>query len=89
MWEPEGRRVDCEYIFIKNPIRTAQVREDILRLCNVKYAPFNRDGNGNMGYLYELNRELARIFLKETIKRNPIIGEIDYVQELLSEVDDE
>lgn len=89
MWEPEGRRVDCEYILIVNPIKTALVRDDILRLCNVKYAPFDRDGNGNMGYLYELNRELARIFLKETVKRNPLIGDIDYVRELLSEADDD
>lgn len=89
MWEPEGRRVDCEYILIKNPIKTTLVRDDILRLCNVKYAPFDRDGNGNMGYLYELNRELARIFLKETAKRNPLIRDIDFVRELLSEADDD
>lgn len=89
LWEPEGRRVDCEYILIKNPIKTTLVRDDILRLCNVKYAPFDRDGNGNMGYLYELNRELARIFLKETVKRNPLIRDVDFVQELLSEADDD
>lgn len=89
LWEPEGRRVDCEYILIKNPIKTTLVRDDILRLCNVKYAPFDRDGNGNMGYLYELNRELARIFLKETVKRNTLIGDVDFVHELLSEADDD
>ena len=89
LWEPEGRRVDCEYILIKNPIKTTLVRDDILRLCNVKYAPFDRDGNGNMGYLYELNRELARIFIKETVKRNPLIRDVDFVQELLSEADDD
>ena len=89
LWEPEGRRVDCEYILIKNPIKTTLVRDDILRLCNVKYAPFDRDGNGNMGYLYELNRELACIFLKETVKRNTLIGDVDFVHELLSEADDD
>lgn len=89
LWEPEGRRVDCEYILIKNPIKTTLVRDDILRLCNVKYAPFDRDGNGNMGYLYELNRELARIFIKETVKRNPLIRDVDFVRELLSEADDD
>ena len=61
LWEPDGRRVDCDYILIDNPIKTALVRDDILRLCNVKYAPFDRDGNGNMGYLYELPRELAKL----------------------------
>ena len=89
MWEQEGRRVDCDYIPIPNPIRTSLVKDDIIRLCNVKYAPFDREGNGNMGYLFELNRELARIFLQETIKRNPQIGDIDFVRELLAEEDND
>jgi len=88
LWEPDGRRVDCDYILIDNPIKTALVRDDILRLCNVKYAPFDRDGNGNMGYLYELPRELAKIFLRETVKRNPLIGDVNFVRDLLSEPDD-
>ena len=41
-----------------------------------------------MGYLYDLPRELAKIFLRETVKRNPIIGDVDFVRELLSEADD-
>ena len=88
LWEPEGRRVDCEYIQIPHPIKTALVQDDILRFSNVKYSPFNKYGTGNQGYLFELNKELARIFLRETVKRNPLIGDIDYVQELLTEGDD-
>lgn len=88
LWEPEGRRVDCEYIQIHHPIKTALVQDDILRFSNVKYSPFNKYGTGNQGYLFELNKELARIFLRETVKRNPLIGDIDYVQELLTEGDD-
>jgi len=88
LWEPEGRRVDCEYIQIPHPIKTTLVQDDILRLSNVKYSPFNKYGTGNQGYLFELNKELARIFLRETVKRNPLIGDIDYVQELLTEADD-
>ena len=88
LWEPEGRRVDCEYIQIPHPIKTALVQDDILRFSNVKYSPFNKYGTGNQGYLFELNKELARIFLRETVKRNPLIGDIDYVQELSTEGDD-
>ena len=67
------------------PIKTSHYTTDILRLCNVKYAPFDKDGNGNMGYLYELNRELAQIFLRGLVKLNPSLAYVDYVAELLSE----
>lgn len=82
LWEQAGRRVDCEYIVLGQPIKTADYRDDILRLCNVKYAPFDKDGNGNMGYLYELNRELAQIFLKGIVEINPGLASVDYIAEL-------
>lgn len=85
LWDQEGRRVDCEYLILRNPIKTSHYTNDILRLCNVKYAPFDKDGNGNMGYLYELNRELAQIFMRGIIKGNPAISRIDYVLDLLYE----
>lgn len=85
LWEQAGRRVDCEYIVLDRPIKTADYRDDILRLCNVKYAPFDKDGNGNMGYLYELNRELAQIFLKGVVKANPSLAAVDYITSLLCE----
>ena len=85
LWEQAGRRVDCEYIVLEQPIKTADYRDDILRLCNVKYAPFDKDGNGNMGYLYELNRELAQIFLRGVVKANPSLAAVDYIADLLGE----
>ena len=88
LWENKGRRVDCDYILIKNPIKTNDFVDDILRLCSVKYAPFDRNGNGNMGYLFELNRELACIFLRATIKYNTYMEDIDYIKELLMETED-
>lgn len=84
-WELSGRRVDCEYIVLDNPIKTSNYREDILRLCNVKYAPFDKDGNGNMGYLYELNRELAQIFMRAIVKANVELEDVEFVSELLGE----
>lgn len=85
LWEPAGRRVDCKYTVLEHPIKTADYRDDIMRLCNVKYAPFDKDGNGNMGYLYELNRELAQIFMRGIVKSNPSLADVDYVAELLCE----
>ena len=85
LWEQAGRRIDCEYLVLDRPIRTADYVDDILRLCNVKYAPFDKDGNGNMGYLYEINRELARIFLRGIVKANPQLANVEYISELLAE----
>ena len=87
LWESEGRRVDCEYIRINNPIKTSHFVDDILRLCNVKYSPFDRYGSGNLGYLYEINRELARIFVDASVKQNPYLETVDYINELLAEQD--
>jgi len=85
MWDREGRRIDCDYIRIESPIKTSHYAEDIVRLSKAKYSPFDKDGNGNMGYLYEINRELARIFVKASVDKNPYLGAVDYIDELLSE----
>ena len=85
LWDREGRRVDCDYIMIRNAIKTSDFVDDIVRLCNVKYAPFDRNGSGNMGYLFEINRDLARIFLRASADFNPSLKEVDYIKELLAE----
>lgn len=84
-WNNEGRRVDLKYTTFLNPIKTSDFTCDILEYCKVKYSPFDKDGNGNMGYLYELNRELARIFLRAAVRSNPYLSDLDYVQGLLAE----
>lgn len=89
LWDQEGRRVDCDYIPIERPIKTSTFVDDILRLSNVKYAPFDKYGSGNMGYLYEINRELARIFLRASAKNNPYMEEVNYIRELLAEASDD
>lgn len=85
LWDLEGRRVDCDYTYIQRPIKTSTLAKDIIRYCGVKYAPFDRDGNGNMGYLFEINRDLAKIFINASLKANPNLGNLPYIQDLLSE----
>lgn len=75
--EREGRRVDCDYALLSNPIRTADFREDIIRLSQAKYSAFDKDGNGNMGYLYALNGELAQIFIHAVAGKNPELAAFD------------
>jgi hypothetical protein len=84
-WDLEGRRLDCDYIMLKNPIKTANYIADILRLCNTKYSPFNKYGTGNMGYLYEIHREMAKIFLDAAVSANPYLKGNKVIMDLLSE----
>lgn len=83
--EEKGRRVDCNYVVIENAIKTADYTEDILRICTMKQAPFDKRGRGNTGYLYEMPRELAKIFLNASIENNASLKEVDYVAGLLAE----
>lgn len=83
MWEKDGRRVDCEYHQLKKPIKHGAYKDTIVQYCNVKYAPFDKDGNGNMGYLFDLNKDLAVFFMNEIIKKNPEVIDLDYVKFLL------
>lgn len=83
-WEMNGRIVKCDYTILKNPIKTAIFKDDILQYCQVKYAPFDKDGNGNMGYLYDIAPGLASIFLKAALSKNKVIEELEYIQWLLA-----
>ena len=85
LWDLKGRKVDCDYTYIKKPIKTSNYVSEIIRLSNVKYSPFDKYGSGNMGYLFEINRDLAKIFVKETVKYNPHLASVDYISTFISE----
>ena len=82
LWGAAGRMVECEYEIIENPIKTSNYVTDIIRLCISKYAPFDKNGNGNRGYLYEIDSELVKIFVSETIKKNPKLAAIAHITAL-------
>lgn len=82
-WEKDGRRVDCDYTVLKKPLKHGAYKDTILEYCGVKYAPFDRDGNGNMGYLFDLNKDLASFFIKEIAKNNPGVIDLEYLKFLL------
>ncbi|MGF6947888.1 putative restriction endonuclease [Neobacillus sp. B4I6] len=68
LWEKDGWIVNAEYIDLEEPITYKDYMEDILRLQDKKYAPFNKSGRGNTGYLFRVSTELAN-FLFEIIER--------------------
>lgn len=83
MWGTDGRIVYCDYYKLDKPIKHGDYKDVILDHCDTKYAPFNRNGTGNMGYLFDLNLDLASFFINEIIKKNPEVANIDYIKFLL------
>ncbi len=79
-----GFLVYCNYTYIDNPISAWDFTEETRKYSQVKYAPFNVKGTGNLGYLYELDQRLATLFLEESVKKNPALGEIDFVRDFLA-----
>lgn len=75
-WEKDGRRVDCEYYVLDVPIKHGEHKNVIREYCNVKYAPFDKDGNGNMGYLFDLDRKLALYFLEVAAGDNEFLYDV-------------
>ena len=68
------RRVDCRPTLIHNTIATKDFEEKIIETCaNLKYQPFDKNANGRQGYLFDLNDELAGIFTRAIISKNPDI----------------
>ena len=55
----EGYLVKLEYHELDQPLNIREHFIGISPLLPVKYSPFNQDANGNQGYLYPCNEELA------------------------------
>ena len=83
LWAKDGRMVDCKYIKLQNAIKHSEYKETILQYSNVKYAPFDKEGNGNMGYLFDLNRELARFFVGKAIVKNGYLLDEEGIRDLV------
>ncbi len=58
-WFDEGYLVSLKYHELEKPINIREKFEEISHLLPIKYSPFQSDANGNQGYLYPCNEELA------------------------------
>lgn len=85
MWQRSGRRIDCDYIMINRPIRTIDFKDDIIKFNQIRYSPFNKKGAGNMGYFFDINRELAKIFMRSLAKSNKYILENKVITDFINE----
>ncbi|MEG2540733.1 MAG: hypothetical protein RSB59_03040 [Clostridia bacterium] len=85
LWREKGRYVDCKYVKINYPIKTSNYKEIIIEKSKAEYSPFNAIGGGNMGYLFKINRELAHIFISESLKFNKNLSDCEFVKEFVNE----
>ncbi|MEW4206243.1 MULTISPECIES: HNH endonuclease [Bacillus cereus group] len=58
-WNNEGYLVSLQYHELDKLINIRENFEVISQLLPIKYSPFQSDANGNQGYLYPCNEELA------------------------------
>ena len=76
-----GRRVDCEYHRLRRTISTSARSSKNAALCaGAMYQPFNSNGTGNQGYLYDMTSKLRDYYISEIIKYNPYL--VDEIPEL-------
>ena len=71
---------------MNNDEKQTKKQQSIIRLQGDhegKGYPFNKNGKGNEGYLFNLNKSLAKFFMEEIIKCNSFMKEKDYVREIL------
>lgn len=79
-----GRKVDCEYVHLLRPLYTQNYKREIITYCaNKLYQPFNKNGTGNQGYLFDIDRQLATIFINEICKYNPNVKQLVPIKTLL------
>lgn len=84
-WQQEGWKVDTKYIPFSESIITSDYKDDIIRIKPDKNAPFDKNGRGISGYLFEANREMFEFFINKIAdvqrnedERNRVISLLEY-----------
>ncbi len=72
-WNNDGYLVNLKYHELDKRVNVREKFNEILPLLPIKYSPFQQDANGNQGYLYPCNEELA-------IKLLELISELNIYQ---------
>ena len=77
----QGRRIDCDYYRLRRCLSTSLRKTKNIELCaGAMYQPFNSNGTGNQGYLYDMTFKLRDYYVSEIVKYNPEI--LDKIPEL-------
>lgn len=66
-----GRQVNTKYIKFDKPVLTRSIISVIIKYCkNNKFAPFNKEGKGKMGYIFEISEDFFNSLLKSVLNEN-------------------
>ena len=68
-----GRKVDCKYINLRYPVSSLEVFDAILRYKDYSGSPFNKNGEGKQGYMFDLDRKIFNAYAEKIMERNPYI----------------
>lgn len=94
LWEKEGWIVFGDYFDLNVPIHYRNHMDNILGLQGEKYAPFNKIGRGNTGYLFRVTPQLAEyLFSLIAVDNGDVLEQIlnsdnKMEEEFVSEVED-
>lgn len=81
----QGRKVNCEYRLLMVPLVIGKFKKEIIKHCsNYEYQPFNKNGTGNQGYLFDICQEVAKLFISDIVEHNLDVGKIPFVKDILS-----
>ena len=80
------RQVNCRSTILFKTITTKAYQDEIKQTCtNYKYQPFDKNGDGRQGYLFDLNDELAGIFTRALVNKNPdLISKVPELKDLMN-----
>ena len=84
---PYARAIDIDAHQVMFPVVTRKYREKIKEYCrNVTNSPFNINGTGNQGYLYNCPKRLAHMFLSLLVGRNRELEGVGFIKDIFEQM---
>lgn len=75
-WADDGWCIETDYFVLPHAVRIKDYWDRIREIQPSQYGPFNKNGDGNWGYLFAANQELARFLLDATAGMTDLDGHI-------------
>lgn len=82
LWENEGWKADLVFTELNTPIELKQIRDELMLMMQSKYAPLNRMGTGNQGYLFSITDQ-AGTYLLSILEHN---NDINLIEKEISDI---
>ena len=87
-WNKEGRKIDVYFVDITPPIKFIEYKDHIQKNINPQKNPFDKNGNAKMGYLFEIDKNIAKYLLAKT-KNKQILSIIQNSEDQFEEMKEE